>query len=115
MQTLSDFIPDRLNPFDESPETNLVEDIIIKEEYEQASSLLKEKLTDLEEDIFVEYGYNSSYKEISMALNVPSKCVDNALTRIRKKVSEVYVQYSMQETILIRQKIEEKLEPKPQE
>jgi RNA polymerase sporulation-specific sigma factor len=115
LQTLADFIPDRLNPFDESPETNLVEDIIIKEEYEQASVLLKDKLTDLEEDIFIEYGFNSSYKEISMALNVPSKCVDNALTRIRKKASEVYVQYSMQETVLIRKKSEENLEPKPEE
>ena len=74
-----------------------------------------EKLTPLEEDIFVEYGFNSSYKEISNSLNVPPKCVDNALTRIRKKASEVYVQYSMQETILIRQKSEEKPEPSPEE
>lgn len=114
LQTLADFIPDRINPFDESPETNLVEDIIIKEEYEQASSLLKEKLTDLEEDIFVEYGYNSSYKEISNSLNVPPKCVDNALTRIRKKATEVYHVYSQQETILIQSKII-KEEPKPEE
>ena len=36
---------------------------------------------------------NNSYKEISYTLNVPAKCVDNALTRIRKKASEVYVQF----------------------
>ena len=35
-------------------------------------------------------GMNSSYKEISNSLNVPPKCVDNALTRIRKKANEVY-------------------------
>jgi RNA polymerase sporulation-specific sigma factor len=115
LQTLADFIPDRLNPFDESPESDLIEDIIIKEEYEQTSRLLIEKLTPLEEDIFVEYGFNSSYKEISNSLNVPPKCVDNALTRIRKKASEVYVQYSMQESILIRKKSEEISEPKPEE
>ena len=55
--------------------------------------LLKKKLTPLEEDIFTEYGFNSSYKEISQTLHVPAKCVDNALTRIRKKASEVYVQF----------------------
>jgi RNA polymerase sporulation-specific sigma factor len=114
LQTLADFIPDRINPFDESPETNLIEDIIIKEEYEQTSKLLIDKLTPLEEDIFVEYGFNSSYKEISNSLNVPPKCVDNALTRIRKKASEVYIHYSQQETILIQSKIK-KEDPQPEE
>ena len=115
LQTLADFIPDRLNPFDESPETNLIQDIIIREEYEQTSKLLIDKLTPLEEDIFVEYGFNSSYKEISNSLQVPPKCVDNALTRIRKKASEVYIQYSLQESILVRQKSLENPEPKPEE
>ena len=32
-----------------------------------------------------------------MALNVPSKCVDNALTRIRKKATEVYIQFKEDE------------------
>ena len=40
---------------------------------------------------------NSSYKEISNSLNVPPKCVDNALTRIRKKANEVYTQYKKDE------------------
>jgi RNA polymerase sporulation-specific sigma factor len=114
LQTLADYIPDKLNPFDESPETNLVQDILMREEYEINSSKLLEKLTPLEADIYKEYNINSSYKEISVKLQVPAKCVDNALTRIRKKASEVYVQYSMQETFLIRQKSEEKLEPKPE-
>ena len=32
-------------------------------------------------------------KEISKNLNVPAKCVDNALTRIRKKATDVYTVY----------------------
>jgi DNA-directed RNA polymerase specialized sigma24 family protein len=71
-------------------------------------------LTPLEEDIFTEYGYNSSYKEISNSLNVPPKCVDNALTRIRKKATEVYITYSQQETILIQSKLK-KENPEPEE
>jgi len=91
--SLGDYIPDKKNPYDESPEVNLVEDLIVREELELNSELLMDKLTPLEADIFVEYGHNSSYKEISQTLNVPAKCVDNALTRIRKKASEVYTQF----------------------
>ena len=91
--SLGDYIPDKKNPFDESPEVNLVEDLIVKEELEINSTLLLNKLTSLEAEIFVEYGQNSSYKEISQRLQVPAKCVDNALTRIRKKASEVYTQF----------------------
>ncbi len=97
LQTLADFIPDKQNPYDESPEVNLVEDIIIKEEYELNTKKLMEKLTPLEAEIFSEYGTNSSYKEISITLSVPAKCVDNALTRIRKKANEVYIQFKKDE------------------
>ena len=55
-------------------------------------------MTPLEAEIFNEYGLNSSYKEISITLNVPAKCVDNALTRIRKKANEVYIQYKKEDT-----------------
>ena len=91
--SLGDYIPDKKNPYDESPEVNLVEDIIVREELEINSTMLLHKLTSLEAEIFVEYGHNSSYKEISQTLHVPAKCVDNALTRIRKKASEVYIQF----------------------
>jgi RNA polymerase sporulation-specific sigma factor len=91
--SLGDYIPDKKNPYDESPEVNLVEDIIVREELEINSTMLLNKLTSLEAEIFVEYGQNSSYKEISQSLQVPAKCVDNALTRIRKKASEVYIQF----------------------
>ena len=93
LQTLADFIPEKQNPYDESPEVNLVEDIIIREEYQINTQKLLTRLTPLEAEIFNEYGLNSSYKEISITLNVPAKCVDNALTRIRKKANEVYIQY----------------------
>ena len=95
--SLGDYIPDKKNPYDESPEVNLVEDIIVKEELEINSTMLLNKLTSLEAEIFVEYGQNSSYKEISQTLQVPAKCVDNALTRIRKKASEVYTQFKEDE------------------
>lgn len=97
LQTLADFIPDKQNPYDESPEVNLVEDIIVREEYELNTKKLMEKLTPLEAEIFSEYGTNSSYKEISITLSVPAKCVDNALTRIRKKANEVYIQFKKNE------------------
>ena len=95
--SLGDYIPDKKNPYDESPEVNLVEDIIVREELEINSTMLLHKLTSLEAEIFVEYGQNSSYKEISQTLQVPAKCVDNALTRIRKKASEVYTQFKEDE------------------
>jgi RNA polymerase sporulation-specific sigma factor len=97
LQTLADFIPDKQNPYDESPEVNLVEDIIIREEFDLNTKKLLEKLTPLEAEIFSEYGTNSSYKEISITLSVPAKCVDNALTRIRKKANEVYIQFKKEE------------------
>ena len=75
------------------PTASEFQDIILRQELELNSEMLMDKLTPLEADIFVEYGHNSSYKEISQTLSVPAKCVDNALTRIRKKASEVYVQF----------------------
>lgn len=93
LQTLADFIPEKQNPYDESPEVNMVEDFLVKEEYELNTEKLLERLTPLEAEIFKKYGLNSSYKEISITLSVPAKCVDNALTRIRKKAAEVYIQY----------------------
>ena len=104
LQTLADYIPDKLNPFDESQETNLVQDIMMREEYEINSSKLLEKLTPLEADIYKEYNINSSYKEISVKLQVPAKCDDNALTRIRKKATEVYIHYKKNEDEDLRKK-----------
>ena len=48
LQTLADFIPEKQNPYDESPECDLVQDIIVREEYELTSKYLKSKLTPLE-------------------------------------------------------------------
>ena len=38
--SLGDYIPDKKNPYDESPEVNLVEDLIVREELEINSELL---------------------------------------------------------------------------
>lgn len=90
MQTLADFIPDRPNPLEETLGMPLIEDIIIREEFEVHATVLRKKLTPLESDIFDQYSFDSSYKDIAETLGVQSKCVDNALMRIRNKAREVY-------------------------
>lgn len=90
MQTLADFIPDRPNPLDETLGQPLIEDIIIREEFETHAAHLRVKLTPLESDIFDQYAFDSSYKDIADTLGVQPKCVDNALMRIRHKAREVY-------------------------
>ena len=90
MQTLADFIPDRPNPLDESMGQPLIEEIIIREEFETHAALLRARLTPLESDIFDQYAFDSSYKDIAETLGVQSKCVDNALMRIRNKARDVY-------------------------
>ena len=93
MQTLAEFIPDRSNPLDEDLGPNsALDEMIAREEFEENTNRLRPRLTELEERIFEEYGYDSSYKDIAISLNIQPKCVDNALMRIRKKASEVYLQ-----------------------
>jgi DNA-directed RNA polymerase specialized sigma24 family protein len=93
MQTLAEFIPDRANPLDEDlGNHSALDDMIAREEFEENTNRLIPRLTELEERIFEEYGYDSSYKDIAQSLNIQPKCVDNALMRIRKKASEVYLQ-----------------------
>lgn len=95
MQTLADFIPDRGNPLDtDYGDRTILDDLIAQEELDENTRRLRPRLTSLEEQIFEEYGYDSSYKDIAGNLDVPMKCVDNALGRIRKKAGEVYQQYN---------------------
>ena len=49
------------------------------------------KLTKLERAIFQEYMKSQSYNDIAENLGIKSKAVDNALMRIRKKASELYI------------------------
>jgi RNA polymerase sporulation-specific sigma factor len=85
MQTYADYIPD--------PNSDLLNQYIIQEEFNTNLDLISERLTKLEMSIFGQYAYSSSYKDIADALQVKPKTVDNALMRIRKKSSETYQLY----------------------
>jgi RNA polymerase sporulation-specific sigma factor len=86
VQTYADYIPDL--SFD------LLDDYVIKEEFDTNLTIISDQLTNLEMSIFNQYSVNSSYKDIAKALGVKTKTVDNALMRIRKKASTVYKVYN---------------------
>ena len=83
-QTYEDYIPDP---------NDVLENYIIKEEFETNLNLAKSKFTKLEFSTFGQFAFNSSYKEIAVALGIKAKSVDNTLLRVRKKSSEVYKYY----------------------
>jgi RNA polymerase sporulation-specific sigma factor len=84
-QSLGDFIED--------DKSDLLVDILVQEEYEELSDILKIRLTPLEKSVFEKYSEEDSYKDIARALDQTPKAVDNALMRIRKKAREVFTQY----------------------
>ncbi len=61
---------------------------IFGEELTNVISTLREKLSDLEWRVFVEYLEGKSYQEIAGALDVEVKVVDNALCRIKQKIKK---------------------------
>ena len=65
--------------------SNIEENYINKEVIEK----VKEKLTNLELNIFNEYLNDISYKEISQKLNISPKSIDNAIKRITNKIKEL--------------------------
>ena len=85
MQTYADYIQD--------PNSDLLSNYIIQEEFSTNLEMVSGKLTKLEMSIFGQYAFSSSYKDIADALQVKPKTVDNALMRIRKKGSEAYEVY----------------------
>ena len=84
-QSLADFIQD--------DSSDLLGDILIHEEYEELSEILKVRLTPLEKSVFEKYSEEDSYKDIARSLDQTPKAVDNALMRIRKKAREVFTAY----------------------
>ena len=82
-QYLGDFLPDTAP----SPE----DQCLLREEYMSNSSKICSKLTKLENLIFREYIKGQSYSEIADVLSIKTKAVDNALMRIRKKASSVWL------------------------
>ena len=61
--------------------------VIQREETERLRSRLREILTDLEYEVLMLYLGAYTYEEIAQRLQISSKAVDNALQRIRRKLS----------------------------
>ena len=59
---------------------------IHEEELDNVISILRDKLSDLEWSVFVEYLDGKSYQEIAEAIGCETKVVDNALCRIKQKI-----------------------------
>ena len=63
---------------------------IHEEELDSVIGILKEKLSDLEWSVFVEYLDGKSYQEIAQEIDCETKVVDNALCRIKQKIRREY-------------------------
>jgi len=61
--------------------------VLERDEEQRLFRQLKERLTPLEYEVLCEHLAGYSYKEIAARLHVPCKSVDNALQRIRRKLS----------------------------
>ena len=70
----------------QSPE----EVVLGQESFLELFSSLQGLLSPLERQVFGYYLEGMSYQEISVELNIPSKSVDNAVQRIRRKLSGLY-------------------------
>jgi len=75
---------------------SITDNMLAQDEYREISQRLCEKLTMLEEAVYSECAYDSTYKDIAERLGIQQKAVDNALTRIRKKAKEVYSQFLLE-------------------
>lgn len=63
-----------------------MEVFIIGEEVEKIESKMNNMLSDLEFEVIQRYLQGKNYEEISLEINRDSKCIDNALQRIKKKL-----------------------------
>lgn len=65
------------------------EEIVLSKEFIQSSyKKFREKLSKLEFEVFSQYMSGAKYSEIARNLGITEKAVDNALQRIKKKISE---------------------------
>jgi RNA polymerase sporulation-specific sigma factor len=71
-------------PLFESPESLLIE----KENFDTLQNNIKLELSDMEYNILQHFLTGKSYSDIAKILNVTEKSVDNALSRIRKKLKK---------------------------
>ena len=77
----------------ENPEQTLLS----REESDLLLEYLKQQLSDLEQQVIHLYLKGRSYREIAAELHCTPKRVDNALTRIRRKLAQFYVNRSREE------------------
>lgn len=61
---------------------------IFEEELDGVIAILRDKLSDLEWSVFVEYLEGKSYQEIAAEIDCETKVVDNALCRIKQKIKK---------------------------
>ena len=90
-RNLNDVLPDEAE--------NTEEEILSKELFNRLFNELKDILTKLEWNVFKHYLDDKSYKEIAKTLEVDTKCVDNALQRVREKTEEIRSDYEIVDLI----------------
>jgi len=90
-RSLNDILPNEAE--------NVEDEVLSKEFFDLLFSDLKEILTDLEWDVFKHYLDDKSYKEIAKTLDVNTKCIDNALQRVREKTEEMKPNYDVEDFI----------------
>ncbi len=66
-----------------------LENMIIKERLNQAKEFFKNSLSILEQKVLAGYIEGKSYKEIAEEINIQTKVVDNALYRVKLKLSKL--------------------------
>ena len=65
------------------------EEIVLSKEFVQSTyKKFREQLSRLEYEVFLQYIGGAKYSEIAKNLGISEKAVDNALQRIKKKISE---------------------------
>ena len=91
---LNDYVPLESSQFEEgnSAAAYYLQDpeelLIAREGYSEINEQLRNCLTPLEQSVLQLYLQGRSYKEIAASLNKTEKSVDNAVQRIRKKLSQ---------------------------
>lgn len=76
---LAELLCDETN---QDPEVSYIE----KESLEILRELIREKLSDMEYEVFMLFKEKLSYQEIARRLDISEKAVDNAIQRIRNKI-----------------------------
>lgn len=74
------------------------ETLIAREDVQELLSFLQKQLTNLEQKVLFLRIEGLSYREITAALEIQAKAVDNAIQRIRKKVMAAYINNSAAKT-----------------